>query len=210
MSVFCFSVRTAIPGINKACLGDKKLSEEAFMIPQVPRLLYVMSTLLILVLFTGCAKKNVPTENVAVSTPVEVNEPIKVEPSPPPVNVEEKASLEEAGLFTLERIDFETVYFSYDSYELSPVAIDSIEKNAKLLKSDPTYSLRIEGHCDDRGSDEYNMSLGENRAMTVMNYLASLGIDKSRLTIISYGEEMPVANDRNEIAWAKNRRVEFN
>jgi len=180
------------------------------MIPQVPRLLYVMSTLLILVLFTGCAKKNVPTENVAVSTPVEVNEPIKVEPSPPPVNVEEKASLEEAGLFTLERSDFETVYFSYDSYELSPVAIDSIEKNAKLLKSDPTYSLRIEGHCDDRGSDEYNMSLGENRAMTVMNYLASLGIDKSRLTIISYGEEMPVANDRNEIAWAKNRRVEFN
>jgi peptidoglycan-associated lipoprotein len=176
----------------------------------IPRFLFLTSVLFILILPAGCAKKSVPDNAVAVAEPVEVNEPNKVDPVPPPVVVEEKASLEDAGLFTLDRSDLKTIYFAYDSYELSSGAIESIEENAELLKSDPTYFLRLEGHCDDRGSDEYNLSLGEKRAMSVMNYLASLGIDKSRLTIVSYGEEMPVANGRDEASWAKNRRVEFN
>ncbi|MDT8420778.1 MAG: peptidoglycan-associated lipoprotein Pal [Desulfuromonadales bacterium] len=207
VGVFLCIPQQLFPRRHRAMPVNSKHPEEASMIP---RFLFLTSVLFILILPAGCAKKSVPDNAVAVAEPVEVNEPNKVDPVPPPVVVEEKASLEDAGLFTLDRSDLKTIYFAYDSYELSSGAIESIEENAELLKSDPTYFLRLEGHCDDRGSDEYNLSLGEKRAMSVMNYLASLGIDKSRLTIVSYGEEMPVANGRDEASWAKNRRVEFN
>ena len=81
--------------------------------------------------------------------------------------------------------------------------------NATILQLDPELKVSIEGHCDDRGSDEYNLSLGERRAQSVRAYLVSLGIEPQRLTTISYGEEKPLDTANNEMAWAKNRRAEF-
>jgi peptidoglycan-associated lipoprotein len=101
------------------------------------------------------------------------------------------------------------IYFEFDQFTLTPEARDTLAQNAAHLKANSGLKVRIEGHCDERGSDEYNLALGERRASATKNYLVSLGIDPDRLTIISYGEEMPLDPGRSESAWAKNRRAEF-
>lgn len=101
------------------------------------------------------------------------------------------------------------VHFDFDRYELTEEARMILAGNASYLKANPTTKIRIEGHCDERGSDEYNLALGERRAMAAKRYLQSLGVDTSRLTIISYGEERPLDKRSNEAAWIKNRRAEF-
>lgn len=101
------------------------------------------------------------------------------------------------------------VHFDFDRYELKQEARMILAGNAAYLKANPTAKIRIEGHCDERGSDEYNLALGERRAMAAKSYLQSLGVDTSRLTIISYGEEKPLDTRNNEVAWSKNRRAEF-
>ena len=85
----------------------------------------------------------------------------------------------------------------------------TLEQNAVYLRSNPALKVVIEGHCDDRGSDEYNLALGERRAVAAKNYLVSLGIAAERLSVISYGEEQPLVTAANEEGWAKNRRAEF-
>jgi peptidoglycan-associated lipoprotein len=101
------------------------------------------------------------------------------------------------------------IFFDFDQYVLTPQAREILAGNAAYLKANPEVSVRIEGHCDERGSDEYNLSLGERRAQSAQKYLISLGIDSSRLDVISYGEEKPLDPGNNEEAWAKNRRAEF-
>jgi peptidoglycan-associated lipoprotein len=101
------------------------------------------------------------------------------------------------------------VYFDYTSPDLRAQYRPVLEKKAAWLKSHPEYSLKIEGHCDERGTAEYNLALGERRAKVVMSYLVSLGVSPGRISTISYGEERPNASGHDERAWAKNRRAEF-
>lgn len=108
-------------------------------------------------------------------------------------------------------LQLETVYFDYDKYNLTPEATDLMADNARQLampdQMDAT--IRIEGNCDERGSDEYNMALGEKRAATARDYLVNYGINPNRISIISYGESRPVDRAHSEGAWAKNRRDDF-
>jgi peptidoglycan-associated lipoprotein len=102
-----------------------------------------------------------------------------------------------------------TVHFELDSSTLTTETRRQLSENAEWIKANPKVTVQIEGHCDSRGSVEYNLALGERRAKAVKNYMVSLGIDSKRLTIISYGEEKPVAQGDSEEAYAKNRRANF-
>ncbi|HAG92195.1 MAG TPA: peptidoglycan-associated lipoprotein Pal [Bdellovibrionales bacterium] len=102
-----------------------------------------------------------------------------------------------------------SVNFDYDSATLSTEARKTLADNAEWIRSHGDVTIQIEGHCDSRGSVEYNLALGERRAKAVKSYLASLGIDSKRMTIISYGEEKPIALGDSESDYAKNRRANF-
>ena len=102
------------------------------------------------------------------------------------------------------------VYFDYDSYVLRPDALDILKENAEKILSVPNVIIQIEGHCDERGTNEYNIVLGERRALATREHLMRLGVSGDRMITISYGEEDPVDPGHNETAWAKNRRCEFN
>lgn len=107
-------------------------------------------------------------------------------------------------------IKFETVYFDFDKADLRQDARDVLSKNAEtILKSLAGAKVQIEGHCDERGSAEYNLALGENRAKSVQKYLTTLGVKADKLSIISYGKEKPAVQGNDEASWAKNRRAEF-
>ena len=175
----------------------------------------LLMLLVVLTLLTfGCAKK--PVEEAAV-----VEEPTEVaviEEQQPVAVVEEAVTddrgaaaaraaaeaREKAALNGLGRI-----YFDFDQYVLTDIAKRQLETNAQLLQGAPALRVKIEGHCDERGSDEYNLALGEKRALATKNYMVSLGVAASRISIISYGEELPLDPAKTEAAWAKNRRAEF-
>jgi peptidoglycan-associated lipoprotein len=101
------------------------------------------------------------------------------------------------------------VYFDFDKYDIRPPDAKTLDANATWLKSNPNHLVLIEGHCDERGTNEYNLALGERRAKSTMNYLVSQGVQASRITIISYGEERPGCTQKSEECWAKNRRAHF-
>ena len=101
------------------------------------------------------------------------------------------------------------VFFDFDKYDVRPTDAKILDANASWLKSKPNHLVLIEGHCDERGTNEYNLALGERRAKSTMNYLVSQGVQASRITIISYGEERPTCTQKNEECWAKNRRAHF-
>ena len=102
-----------------------------------------------------------------------------------------------------------TIHFAYDKAALTSEAKSKLSENAKWIKSNGNVTVQIEGHTDERGSAEYNLALGERRAKSVQSYLESLGVPKGRMSIISYGEEKPIARGDNEQAWAQNRRANF-
>jgi len=99
------------------------------------------------------------------------------------------------------------VFFGFDRYDLTAEAQGQLQKIAAWLKTYPQYRFVIEGHCDDRGTREYNLALGERRATAVKNYLIALGIDANRMQTISYGKERPVCTESTEDCWARNRRA---
>jgi peptidoglycan-associated lipoprotein len=101
------------------------------------------------------------------------------------------------------------IFFDFDKYDIRPTDAKTLDANASWLKSNPNHLVLIEGHCDERGTNEYNLALGERRAKSTMNYLVSQGVQASRITIISYGEERPTCTQKNEECWAKNRRAHF-
>ncbi len=103
----------------------------------------------------------------------------------------------------------ETVFFEYNASDLTPEARKTMAANAQWLLANPDVRVTIEGHCDKRGSTEYNLALGEKRAIVVRKYLVSLGVPRDRMATISYGEEQPIDYADNESAFAKNRRAEF-
>jgi peptidoglycan-associated lipoprotein len=101
------------------------------------------------------------------------------------------------------------VYFDFDRYDLRPDARETLKANAEWLKQNPTASVQIEGHCDERGTADYNLALGAKRAQTAKDYITTLGIAAQRLSTISYGQELPVCTDHNEDCWQKNRHDRF-
>ena len=120
------------------------------------------------------------------------------QPATPP---EQSAS---AGNFQAD-----SVYFAFDDYSLNGDAQSNLNKLADHLKSNKVAVVQIEGHCDERGSTEYNLALGERRAQSVKNYLTQVGVDAARIPTISYGEERPAVEGHGETAWSKNRRAQF-
>lgn len=122
-----------------------------------------------------------------------------------PAKPEEKAEVEYAP----PSLALGTVYFDYDKYDLTAATRNVLVQHARELEKLPGAQVIIEGHCDERGTIEYNLALGEKRAKAIKEYLGSLGVARSRMNTISYGKERPVDYTQNETAWAKNRRGEF-
>ena len=101
------------------------------------------------------------------------------------------------------------VFFDFDRYDVRTGDKGTLDENAKWLKSNQSALLLIEGHADERGTNEYNLALGERRAKATRDYLVSVGIDAGRITVISYGEERPICTEKTDACWAKNRRAHF-
>ena len=143
--------------------------------------------------FGACTQDEEPVEEVV--TPDEADSP---------------GAPEDVGsLDGMSDVNAETVYFAFDDYTLSSEAQSTVNSLADSLRANPSAVVQIKGHCDERGSIEYNLALGERRANAVKNYLTSLGVDGARLNTISYGEEQPADDGHDESAWARNRRAEF-
>ena len=131
----------------------------------------------------------------------------------------DEAKWRELGLYSEpERKEFQAkaqifenrnIYFDFDSYVLTDEAKSILNNKAQFLKRYPKVNVNIEGHCDERGTAEYNLALGEKRAHSAYQYLVNLGISPQRMVTISYGEERPIAMGQSEEAWAKNRRDHF-
>jgi peptidoglycan-associated lipoprotein len=174
-------------------------------------LIFFLSTLLILSFSTSCKKK---VKEVPPPPPPQAQEQPKVEKVETPTIKEPVLTEEE--IFqkkTLEEINQEKplamIFFDYDKYNIREDAVPILEADAQWLKKHPTVKILIEGHCDERGTEEYNLALGERRAKSTMDYLISLGIPAERIRIISYGKSQPLDPGHDEAAWAKNRRAQF-
>lgn len=134
--------------------------------------------------------------------------------TPPPAPeeapvVEEAPTVEEAPVLSVAELIAQAgdrVFFEFDSSELSPLARRTLRAQADVLRDNPDATVTLEGHCDERGTREYNLALGERRAAAAKNYLVALGISAARVSTISYGKERPVDPASTEEAWAKNRR----
>jgi peptidoglycan-associated lipoprotein len=138
--------------------------------------------------------------------PQPVNEPAIV-PGEPAIT---ESGLESKSLDDLNRDSpLEPVFFEYDSADISPVGQTTLSKNAELLKRYSSWMITIEGHCDERGTAEYNLALGERRALAASTYLVSLGIPAARLRTVSYGKEFPFDPAHTDTAFSKNRRAHF-
>jgi peptidoglycan-associated lipoprotein len=139
-----------------------------------------------------------PGGSASATAAVSVNAP------PPPPVVEKGPSEDE--LFAR---DVRDAYFDYDKADIRPDARDALSKTADFLKAHPSIKASIEGHCDERGSTEYNLGLGDRRASAVKQYLVSLGVSADRLTTVSFGKEKPFCTDHIETCWQQNRRGHF-
>ena len=103
----------------------------------------------------------------------------------------------------------EAIYFDFDKYAIKPEGRDALKRNADWLQQNPGAKVVVEGNCDDRGTNEYNMALGQRRADSAAKYLMDLGIAKDRIGTVSFGEEKPVCTEKTEACWSKNRRDDF-
>jgi peptidoglycan-associated lipoprotein len=168
----------------------------------------------------GCAKQQMvkQDETIPPATLAKPAETTVAKPSAPEAGLENRPVTEapltdriteqsKAGDQAASAMD--KIFFDLDSYSLNPVARDTLAKNAGIIKNRGGVKIRIEGHCDERGSDEYNLALGEKRAKAALDYLVTMGVPAKRLSVISYGKEKPADPGHDEAAWAKNRRDEL-
>ncbi len=167
-----------------------------------------------LVFVTACAKKQVQVSQPGKESPAAVAKPGEKEPAKVEMKDTDEAKrreLEKAQMLANEMKMFESenIYFDFDKSDLKADAQAVLKKKADWLRRNPGYSLKVEGHADERGTNEYNLALGERRASSAKKFLATLGIAENRISIISYGEERPADPGQNEAAWARNRRDEF-
>uniref|UniRef100_A0A832HZT4 Peptidoglycan-associated protein n=1 Tax=Eiseniibacteriota bacterium TaxID=2212470 RepID=A0A832HZT4_UNCEI len=155
-------------------------------------------------LLTGCARKS-QEATPAPPTPPPTTTPAPT-PSPSPTPAPTPAPPAPAPDAASQLRD---VFFAFDSYALDDAARAALDATARVLRDNPDMNLTIEGHCDERGTVEYNQALGERRAGAARDYLVAAGIAPSRLHVISYGKERPFATGSDESAWAQNRRAHF-
>jgi peptidoglycan-associated lipoprotein len=148
--------------------------------------------------FTACAKKE--------TTPI-IEEVEPVEEVTPPLEEIEEEPEEVIEVEEAEPIVLEDIFFDYDKFNIKAEYKKVLSKNAEILLGSPEAMLLVEGHCDERGTNEYNLALGEKRAKAVIDFYVTYGVSADRLSMISYGEEKPFAMGRDEKAWAKNRRA---
>lgn len=163
----------------------------------------------------GCAKQEMVKKDepiapvAAVAAKAPVTEKVAKEAPVKTTPLQESAAKETAPSAEQLKTALEKIYFDFDSFKLSREARGILAKNAELMKGNAVAKVRIEGNCDERGSDEYNLALGEKRAKEAMKYLVTMGIPAEHLSVISYGKEKPADPGHNDAAWAKNRRDEF-
>jgi peptidoglycan-associated lipoprotein len=168
------------------------------------------------VIISGCPKKTVVKEEPSVKSAGE-SEARKDAKEADRIREEEVKKDFEKSLVAkktpgvegvvLESKMLKDIHFEFDKYDIQPKAADILKENCSLLRKYPVMKFQIEGHCDERGTGEYNLALGERRANSAKKYLISLGIEPTRISSISYGEERPLDPDHNEEAWTKNRRA---
>jgi peptidoglycan-associated lipoprotein len=170
----------------------------------------------------ACAKKKVaaapppaPQPAVEASRPSPNQQPVRAAVAPAPVAANTPETRVPSAA-TRARIDellarIEDAYFDYNQHALRPDAVKALQANSTelrdILRDYPTYKLMVEGHCDERGSAEYNMALGDARAQAAKDYLVQVGIPSAQLNVVSYGKEKPVCQDHDENCWQKNRRI---
>jgi len=171
----------------------------------------IVEVLVLVLLVAGCAKRpamtgaSAPAPGGAAAAPgaARPGAPAAGSPSTPtpsrPVVIGEYVA----------NPNLKTIYFDFDKSQVRPGDAKILDGNGTWLKSNPGQLILIEGHCDDRGTNEYNLALGERRARATQSYLVSQGIAVRRITIISYGEERPICKEQDEACWAKNRRANF-
>jgi len=158
----------------------------------------------------SCAKKvgkvEEPVRPAAPTAAPAAPAPAPTAPMAPSTKPVEDATAMRAAVQAFESTH---VYFDYDKSDIKAEAKSLMEKKAEFLRANASYKVTIEGYCDERGTNEYNMALGDRRAKSAMKYLNALGISANRMSTVSYGEEKPADPGHNEAAWAKNRRAEF-
>ncbi len=171
-----------------------------------------------LFMVASCAKKQVgvsegvsPTEEVVEEKVVVKEEPVEQKEVVVELSEEEKAKKRRAAQLAqaVSEFEAENIYFDFDKAVLKPEAKASLKKKAAFLRDNPSYSVLIGGNCDERGTEEYNLALGERRANAAKEYLMALGISGDRIKTISYGELRPADPASNPVAWALNRRDTF-
>jgi peptidoglycan-associated lipoprotein len=162
--------------------------------------------------FIGCSQQ-APSEPPGTTTGPQKAEATRKLPTSAPSKPSQDSSLEALQKGTLGSSamggPLRDVSFDFDRYDVRPDMRDILKDHAGWLKANPQVRVEIEGHCDDRGTSEYNLALGAKRAESVKRYLIDLGISPDRLSTISYGEELPMCKEPNEACWAKNRRAHF-
>jgi len=169
----------------------------------------VLVVILVLAFSVACSKKAVTkeTESFGVSDAASSeNAAVNQEEQTKSDEITETAS-STSGDYMM--INLEDIFFEFDKSTLTAEAQKTLTQKARWLKSNPNVNVIIEGHCDERGTNEYNLALGDRRAASTKGFLVDLGISPSRLITISYGEERPIIKGHNEEAWAKNRRAHF-
>jgi peptidoglycan-associated lipoprotein len=152
-----------------------------------------------LIATAGCAKKK-PAE---LPPPPPTTAAPETPPPPPPPSGPTPGSRADF----LAKVGTDTIYFATDAYDIDAEDQAVLTKQAAWLQQNPTVNVTVEGHCDERGTREYNLALGDRRANAAKNYLVNNGVAASRISVISYGKERPVAMGSDEAAWAQNRRA---
>jgi peptidoglycan-associated lipoprotein len=212
---------------------ELKTRREGVMKRNLTTVILVIFTCLSVFLLFSCAKKEILTEEKAIGAPpAEVAEVEKEEGTAPAKGEQQEISTGEEGV-RIERLqelemakkeeaeakalqqaaalkfEAESIFFDFDKSTIRKEYRPLLEKKAAFLRDNTSIRLRIEGNCDKRGSNEYNLALGERRADSAKRFLVSLGISPNRMETVSYGEERPLALGDSEDAWAKNRRDDF-
>ncbi len=175
-----------------------------------------------LTIFSGCSEKKSivksdetkvqETVSAPAPAPAETTEPATQDNVSQPIettNLKDTANEQSSLMEATAKSPISDINFDFDSYSIRPDAREILKFNADYLLKHKVSSVLVEGHCDERGTDEYNMALGQRRAQETKKYLVNLGVNESIIKTISYGEERPLDTDNNEEAWAKNRRAHF-
>ena len=178
-------------------------------------------SVLALVAFSGCAKRPATATTAApaptggsgttMSRPAEGTRPaaVSIQPSGSRTSPTATASARPVPSEYVDHADLKDVHFEFDKSDIRTEDTTVLDANARWLKSNAGHLVLIEGHCDERGTNEYNVALGDRRARSTRNYLVAQGIAADRITVVSYGEERPACSDKSEGCWQKNRRAHF-